>query len=124
MASRNSMLEKILEDFPNCNSQSNAVKNESSNRDLNDFFNPSNYLSSLNHQKSFQSSSQIDYSFATSTDSRSTNRMNSHTLPDTSLSFINHLSSSDKAKMNSLNLQLNKSQNVTSNQIECKFSLI
>lgn len=133
--SRNSMLEKILEDCPNSNNQTlNQVKNESMNRDLNDFLTCPSFLSSFNHSKPYNSSqpasSQLNFITDSSTSSLN-NRMNSHiNLPNTTSffnndhqpsyctnTFSNHSSSSstssaDRNKMNNLNLQLNKSQNV------------
>ena len=109
MASRNTILSKILEDYPNCNQSSNSIKNES--KDLNELFNPTSLLSTLNH-KSFTANSQFNFS------------NNSH-LPNTSSSFCfnnqssaittinnNSISNSSNSMMNNLNLQLNnKSQN-------------
>lgn len=96
MASRNSMLEKILEDYPNCNSSSSSsVKNES--RDLNDLFGCSSFLSPLHHPsrpaQSFGSTAAAQFSpftgASSSTVGQSTTRMNAHHLPNTS-SFFNN----------------------------------
>lgn len=131
MASRNSMLEKILEDYPNCNSSSSSsVKNES--RDLNDLFGCSSFLSPLHHTprpaQSFGSTAAAQFSPFTGASSSSVGqsnaRMNAHHLPNTSSFFNNDPfvsagcsaatpAAHGSTMMNHLNLQVDnhKSQN-------------
>ena len=131
MASRNSMLEKILEDYPNCNSSSSSVKNES--HEFNDLFS-SPFLSSLPPHRSPQSfSTTAQFAASAPPPASSTaaaTRMNAHHLPNTSSFFNNDplftgsISSgsappatSSQTMMNNLNLQLenHKSQNPKNN---------
>ena len=132
MASRNSMLEKILEDFPNCNSSSNSIKNES--RDLNDIFScsPFQLLPHRSSSQSFGSSTtgqHGSFSNAAVSSTPASTRMNAHHLPNTSSFFSNDqlfagssissaaAAGSSQTMMNNLNLQLDnhKSQNPKNN---------
>lgn len=114
-SSRNPMLAKCLENFPNSN-QSNSVKSEFN---FNDLFN-SNFLASFNHtnhsnhNRSFLNNSHQPNFQASNSISSPVQSMNSH-LPNTSSFFQNdHLFTAssisnlnnDKSKFNNINLQL------------------